>query len=355
MQKRSITAGLTVLVSARLSEPMATTTRTRGMPGRTAARNARGRTTLSSRIAGFYRSARTSLPEIAGTPRFRRELLGVLLVLMALLSAYVIGRGGDEGRLVAWWGISLDRALGRAAFLVPVLIALAALRAFGGQSGRVLEGRHYLGGFAFAVAVVGLLQLGGRTVGEPAGGALGRSVASLALRILGPFGAGLALFAAGVLAIFLLAGSDFQTFCNDVRALLEATWGAISALIVAAAAIEKKIRRFGASLRSPVNGEAGTDTAAVAVIAPDPAEQIRLSRVRASPQPLQATEESRSPVINVPPRTPLSTLASPSSTPRAPSGAGRAPPDRCRFLISRGWLSTTTWPLTRRICMPKRG
>ncbi len=179
----------------------------------------------------FRRTARASLPEIAGTPRFRRELLGVLLVLLALLSAYVIGRGGDEGRLVAWWGSSLDRSLGRAAFLVPVLIALAALRAFGGQPGRVLEGRHYLGGFAFAVAVVGLLQLGGRSGSELAGGALGSSVATLSIRILGPFGAGLALFAVGVLAIFLLAGSDFQTFCNDVRALLEATWRAISALI----------------------------------------------------------------------------------------------------------------------------
>jgi DNA segregation ATPase FtsK/SpoIIIE, S-DNA-T family len=304
---------------------MATTTRTRAVPGRTAGRNERGRTTLSSRIAGFYRSARSSLPEIAGTPRFRRELLGVLLVLLALLSAYVIGRGGDEGRLVAWWGISLDRALGRAAFLVPVLIALAALRAFGGQPGRVLEGRHYLGGFAFAVAVVGLLQLGGRPGGEPAGGALGRSVASLALRILGPFGAGLALFAAGVLAIFLLAGSDFQTFCNDVRALLEATWRGISALVVAAAAIEAKIRRFRASLRSPVNGEAGTDTSIIAVVAPHPAGQIRASRIRASPQPPQATEEGGFPIINVPPRTPASALASAPSAPRAPLGVEKAP------------------------------
>ena len=70
----------------------------------------------------MYGTSRTSLPEIAGTPRFRRELLGVVLVLIALLSAYVIGRGGDEGRLVAWWGSSLDRSLGRAAFLVPVLL-----------------------------------------------------------------------------------------------------------------------------------------------------------------------------------------------------------------------------------------
>src|SRR5829696_4387862 len=222
---------------------MATTARMRTMPDRTSATKGRGRSTPSDRIRGFFRTARISLPEIAGTPRFRRELLGVLLVLLALLSAYVIGRGGDEGRLVAWWGSSLDRSLGRAAFLVPVLIALASLRAFGRQTGRILEGRHYLGGFAFSIAVVGLLQLGGRSETELAGGALGSSVATLAVRILGPFGAGLALFAAGVLGIFMLAGSDFQTFSNDVGALAAATWHAISAVVRAAAAIESRIRR----------------------------------------------------------------------------------------------------------------
>src|SRR5918995_2698655 len=212
---------------------MASTTRTRAMPGRGSVGKEPRRTPLSRRVATISQTARASLPEIAGTPRFRRELLGVVLVLLALVSAYVIGRGGDEGRLVAWWGNSLDRSLGRAAFLVPVLIALASLRAFGGQTGRVLEGRHYLGGFAFAVAVVGLLQLGVRSVAEPAGGALGSAVATLAVRILGPFGAGLALFAAGVLSIFLLAGSDFQTFCSDVRSLAGAVWNTCRVVVLA--------------------------------------------------------------------------------------------------------------------------
>jgi S-DNA-T family DNA segregation ATPase FtsK/SpoIIIE len=271
--------------------------------------------------------ARASLPEIAGTPRFRRELLGVLLVLLALLSAYVIGRGGDEGRLVAWWGSNLDRSLGRAAFLVPVLIALAALRAFGGQSGRVLEGRHYLGGFAFSIAVVGLLQLGGRSESEHAGGALGSSVATLATRILGPFGAGLALFAAGVLAIFLLAGSDFQTFCNDVRALAAATWHAISAVVVAMAAVETKIRRFGASWRSVQQDDAETGSATVAVRTPNLTARSRPAQVRAvSPSP-ESREEAVSPIINVTTRAqPSIPLLAPSLQPAA--AAARTAPSR---------------------------
>ena len=210
---------------------MATTTRTRaalsGSPA--AAKRARTqRTPLSARIANFGRSFHDTLPELAGTPRFRREMLAVVLVLLALLSAYVIGRGGDEGRFVSWWGTTLERSFGRAAFLVPVLLALAALRAFGGQPGRILEARHYLGGFAFSIAVVGLLQLGARPNAAGAGGALGMSVAGLAQRLLGPFGSGLALFAIGVLAIFLLAGSDLQTFSDDVAALIVVIWSALT-------------------------------------------------------------------------------------------------------------------------------
>jgi DNA segregation ATPase FtsK/SpoIIIE, S-DNA-T family len=304
---------------------MSTTTRMRGVPSRTSARNRRNRILLSRRVAMMCGTARTSLPEIAGTPRFRRELLGVVLVVLALLSAYVIGRGGDEGRLVAWWGTSLDRSLGRAAFLVPVLIALAALRAFGGQPGRVLEGRHYLGGFAFAVAVVGLLQLGVRSMAEPAGGALGSAVATLAVRILGPFGAGLALFAAGVLAIFLLAGSDFQTFCNDVRALLEAIWRAVSIVMAALGAIEAKIRRFGASLRSSHHDGAQMDTSPVAALTPDRATSPKSSPTRPARLRPEPPEEVRPPVINVPARTSQSIAHPAASRPEAPIPPQRVP------------------------------
>ena len=297
---------------------MATTTRTRAMASTNRAARTQ-RASFTQRIAQGCASMQASLPEFAGTPRFRRELLGVVLILMALLSAYVIGRGGDEGRLVSWWGHALDRSLANAAFLVPVLLGLAALRAFGGQAGKVLEARHFLGGFAFAIAVTGLLHLGARPVGTPAGGALGTSVASLALRFLGQFGAGLALFAVGVLAIFLLAGSDLQTFAVDVRALGRAIWGAIAALIAAAAGLERRLRRFGAAFRATPDIE---DAVAIAHVESPPAPRQRSSKSllpadNAPPAP---------PVINVPTRKEQSARAdanhptNPRHTPPAPTG-----------------------------------
>ena len=295
------------------------TTRTRAIPrgATTAPRSNRAqRVPLSLRLAALGRSLQTTLPEFAGTPRFRRELLGVILVVFAMLSAYVIGRGGDEGRLVAWWGSSLDRSLGRAAFLMPVLLALAALRAFGGQPGRVLEARHYLGGFTFIISVVGLLQLGARPGGAPAGGALGISVAGLALRFLGPFGAGLALFAVGVLAIFLLAGSDLQTFGDDLAALLRVIWGALAAMVAAAAAVETRLRRFGQALHEARRPQP-TTTATVAVAEPAPTRQPQPAPAAAPIAPA-AAEPALPPVINVPPRKPQAVPRTEEIPPRRP-------------------------------------
>ena len=306
---------------------MATTTRTRAVtsgaaPPRKSHRA--DRQSITQRLTSFRRSAHASLPELAGTPRFRRELLGVVLLLLALLSAYVIGRGGDEGRFVAWWGNSIERSLGRAAVLVPVLLALAALRAFGGQAGRVLEARHYLGGFAFTVSVVGLLQLGGHAQPTPQGGALGISVAGLAHRFLGPFGAGIALFALGVLAIFLLAGSDLQTFSSDVRALCGVLWAGLKAIVAAAAAVERRIRRFGASLPQSPAGQDGVDRAAIAdEDSPNP-KPLKPAKVIPTAPDAPPAQPPLPPVINVPPRKPqpLASAVAPNVPPRP------APPSR---------------------------
>ncbi len=169
------------------------------------------------------------VPDFLGSHRLRREVLGIGLVLVALMSAWVLGRGGDEGQLVAWWGRTLAACCGRAAPLVPIFLGLVALRALGSQPGPVLQPRHYVGGFGFGTAVVGLLQLraaadrdGGAAA--DAGGYLGVAVASLLSGALGQIGAGLLCLVAGVFAVFLLADTDLQTFWDDLGALLGVLW-----------------------------------------------------------------------------------------------------------------------------------
>lgn len=202
---------------------MATQSKYRAAPP-TAVRRTRSAQSDTIPLTARLRSASMSVARVLpgfppGSDRLRREILGILLILVALLSAWVLGRGGDEGQLVAWWGRTLQNCFGRAAPLVPLLFGLTALRALGHQPGPILLIRHYLGGFTLGIGIVGLLQLGAGLDTPDAAGYLGVAVATLAIRLLGDLGSGLALFVTGILAIFLLAGTDISTFWLDVRAL----------------------------------------------------------------------------------------------------------------------------------------
>lgn len=201
---------------------MATTTgRARGAAPRSSSRGKGKRSGpgIMDRLKLRVESAADALPQVAGSPRLRREVLGFALIVVAILTALVLGRGGDDGRLVDWWGEALTSTFGRAAQIAPLLIGLVAVRALGSQPGRVLEPRHIVGGFLFTMSVVGLLQLGARPVGTMAGGYTGAAIAILLQRVLGQVGSGLVLFVAGVFGVFLMAGTDLQTSWSDLRAL----------------------------------------------------------------------------------------------------------------------------------------
>ena len=84
---------------------MVTSTKGRTLSSRAGARRAAvRRSSLRDRVVALIQQGIAGIPDLAGTPRLRRELLGIGLVLIALLTAWVLGRGGDDGRLVDWWG-----------------------------------------------------------------------------------------------------------------------------------------------------------------------------------------------------------------------------------------------------------
>jgi S-DNA-T family DNA segregation ATPase FtsK/SpoIIIE len=203
---------------------MATTSRVRATPATASGRRRvpRESTTLRlmRRLRSTGRDVASMFDGVLGPSRLRREMLGAGLVLLAILSAWALGRGGQDGRLVAWWGRLLEAVCGRGALLVPFLIGLIAIRAFRDTAGPMLHPRHYLGGFAFGVAVFGLLQLAGEPLDpRDGGGYLGAGVARVLREPLGELGSGLLLYAAGTISVFLLAGTDVRTFWRDLRAL----------------------------------------------------------------------------------------------------------------------------------------
>ena len=107
-----------------------------------------GLSSLARRMSGL----RLRMPSLVMTDRFRREAGGVALILAALFSAWALGRGATDGPIAEWWGSALRGLFGYAAGLMPVLIALTAIRALRDQEGPVILLRHYLGAAGYLIA-----------------------------------------------------------------------------------------------------------------------------------------------------------------------------------------------------------
>lgn len=145
----------------------------------------------------------------------QRQLLAILLVVVAMVSGWSLLQQNSDGAITAWWGDTLDHAGGRAAFLFPVLAFLLAVRSFRTREGQLIHIRHYLGMVGFTLGVAGLLDLAGDE--RQLGGTLGLGTTALLERGLGEVASAILLLAAGMIGVFLLANTDLTTFIDDVR------------------------------------------------------------------------------------------------------------------------------------------
>jgi S-DNA-T family DNA segregation ATPase FtsK/SpoIIIE len=156
------------------------------------------------------------VPSITISDRLKREIAGILLILVGLLSSWALGRGSQDGQVISWWAGVLRDAFGTGAMLVPLFAGLTAIRAFSGDDGPILLFRHYAGGLLFIIATLGLLSFGG----SDAAGSFGMLFGDIARGALGSVASGLVLFAAGAVSVFLLADTDLMSLERDVRRLL---------------------------------------------------------------------------------------------------------------------------------------
>ncbi|MDQ4044166.1 MAG: DNA translocase FtsK [Chloroflexota bacterium] len=155
------------------------------------------------------------MPTVEISERLRREILGVALVILALVTSWALGRGAGDGAVITWWSDALRTLLGDAAPLVPVFLALTAIRAFANYGQPVLLFRHYIGGIMFAAAILGLMSFDG----PERAGEVGRFIGDIVEGALGFVASGLVLLATGIVSVFLLADTDIQTLERDIRRL----------------------------------------------------------------------------------------------------------------------------------------
>jgi S-DNA-T family DNA segregation ATPase FtsK/SpoIIIE len=237
---------------------------------------------LTARLRAVGRGFSALMPDLVVSDRLRREITAGVLLTATILSAWVLGTPDADGRLVAWWGRTLDAVCGQGAFLAPLLFFAIAFRAFRSQTGPILLPRHYLGGAAFPLAILGLFELAGEHAVDGDGGRLGLAVATLLRGALGELGAGLALLVAGVFAVFLLADTDLLTYYRDLRAL----WPKREADDVEELAEEPVVvAALPAKTVRPVKEDA-----------PPPAPVINLPKAEPKPAPATATLPKIAPV-----------------------------------------------------------
>ncbi|HYH12326.1 MAG TPA: DNA translocase FtsK 4TM domain-containing protein, partial [Thermomicrobiales bacterium] len=199
----------------------ATRTRSGMANGRPQTSKARKRKSSSGPlVVRWFRSSRDfvhgMMPTVEISDRLRREILGVGLVILALVTSWSLGRGEGDGAIISWWSRTLRDLLGDGAPLVPVFLALTAIRAFANYGQPVLLFRHYIGGTMFAASILGLMSFDGRETA----GALGMAIGDLVEGGLGFVASGLVLLAIGIVSVFLLADTDIQTLEQDIRRLL---------------------------------------------------------------------------------------------------------------------------------------
>jgi DNA segregation ATPase FtsK/SpoIIIE, S-DNA-T family len=157
-------------------------------------------------------------------PAHRRDGLGVVLVVLAVVSAAGIwfGAGGPVGR-----GISagIGFVVGRGAIVLPILLAVAGVVLMGTEPRPDSRPRVALGGFLLALGVLGVVHLAAGRPDEPAlwpsgGGAIGYVAATPLATGLTAWVAAPVLVLLAFYAVLLLTATPVREVPDRVRRLL---------------------------------------------------------------------------------------------------------------------------------------
>jgi DNA segregation ATPase FtsK/SpoIIIE, S-DNA-T family len=142
--------------------------------------------------------------------RLRAEIIATLVFTLAVITA-LPQVGLAEGTLLELLTSGIAALIGRAVILVPFAISIIAVEIWRAEPAEQRI-RRTAGGVLAALSVVGTLALGssGVPVSE-AGGYAGQALSQGLSAIIGEIGTGILLFAVGLVAVFMVTGTDVQT------------------------------------------------------------------------------------------------------------------------------------------------
>ncbi|HEX2280256.1 MAG TPA: DNA translocase FtsK 4TM domain-containing protein, partial [Thermomicrobiales bacterium] len=142
--------------------------------------------------------------------RLREEITAILVFTLAVIIA-LPQVGLAESTLLERIIDSLGSIFGLGIVLLPIAISIVAVEIWRSEPAEQRL-RRTLGGMLATLSVVGMLALGSESSSvSQSGGYMGYGLTLMLRAVIGEVGTGVLLFAVGVVAVFLVTGTDIRT------------------------------------------------------------------------------------------------------------------------------------------------
>jgi S-DNA-T family DNA segregation ATPase FtsK/SpoIIIE len=148
----------------------------------------------------------------------RRQLLGALPIALGLLCSWIVMSQGRDGRITTRFYDLLRGVAGQGAFLIPLFLIMAGVKAILDERHPLPVGKQLAGGAMLAGSILALLAFAGETK-RIGGGIIGDNLALLLNHYMPEWAAALVLLLAGICGVFLLTRTDPRRLFADLRAI----------------------------------------------------------------------------------------------------------------------------------------
>lgn len=148
----------------------------------------------------------------------RRQLLGALPIALGLLFSWILMSGGRDGRIAQWVDDFLRAIAGNGAFLIPLFLIMAGIKAIVDEHHPLPLGKQLAGGALLGCSILTLLAFAGETK-RIGGGIVGDNLALLLNHYMPEWVCALVLLTAGICGVFLLTRTDPRRLWADLRSI----------------------------------------------------------------------------------------------------------------------------------------
>ncbi|HET9659577.1 MAG TPA: DNA translocase FtsK 4TM domain-containing protein [Thermomicrobiales bacterium] len=148
----------------------------------------------------------------------RRQLLGALPISLGLIFAWILMSRGSDGRITAWIYDLLHAIAGNGAFLIPLFLIMAGIKAILDARHPLPAGKQLAGGTLLGCSILALLAFAGETK-RVGGGVIGDNLALLLNHYMTEWICALVLLIAGICGVFLLTRTDPRRLNADLHSI----------------------------------------------------------------------------------------------------------------------------------------